>query len=524
MGKVYSYLRFSSKKQEYGDSKNRQATKALEYCRKHGLTLETTTYEDLGVSAWKGKNFTEGALGAFMKAVDEGKVPRGSTLLVEHLDRVSREKPSKAQELFISIINRGITLVTLNDDISYSEESINGDVSKLLMAVLKLAGANEENEKRSDRTKTGLRASLEKGMKSRRCPAWLTTSADRKSFIVLEDRAAVVQRIFKMCVSGYGIYQIANTLNDEGVPTFNKSRKTGEDMAWKGSHIARMLHDRSVLGHQNARTAGVIRENYYPQIIESKLFYDAEQAMERRNRVGKGRPTNDYLHNLFAGLLRCECGDTIRFIKHKTRPHMRCEGALNGSGCEALWHPYKPLEDEVLAKLLWDADELLIAEAQEAATDETPELRDQIERRKKQRQRLLDFVMEGDMESDEDVQLKLKALRAEIADLEEKLRRAEAMLHAQPEDAAEINNALFFEHYEAHMQQAAPEVIHDIRTRMREAIRRSIARVTLMHGQYFQREGDDENGREIGPPYQKVLLTFHKRSEPLELAYKASTK
>ena len=60
MSKVYSYVRFSSKAQEFGDSQRRQFTRAQEYCRKNGLTLETTTFEDLGVSAWRGRNVDKG--------------------------------------------------------------------------------------------------------------------------------------------------------------------------------------------------------------------------------------------------------------------------------------------------------------------------------------------------------------------------------------------------------------------------------------------------------------------------------
>jgi DNA invertase Pin-like site-specific DNA recombinase len=91
MGKVYSYLRFSSKGRSEGDSRRRQLKAAHDYCRTRGLKLETTTFEDLGVSAWKGKNFTEGALGAFLRAADDGLIERDSRLLVEHLDRVTRE-------------------------------------------------------------------------------------------------------------------------------------------------------------------------------------------------------------------------------------------------------------------------------------------------------------------------------------------------------------------------------------------------------------------------------------------------
>ena len=117
-------MRFSSKKQEFGDSQRRQVAKALAYCEDHDLVLETTTFEDLGVSAWKGKNASEGQLGVFLKAVDGGKIPNDSILLVEHLDRVSRAKPTQAQKLFLDIVNRGLTLITLNDETIYNEETL----------------------------------------------------------------------------------------------------------------------------------------------------------------------------------------------------------------------------------------------------------------------------------------------------------------------------------------------------------------------------------------------------------------
>jgi DNA invertase Pin-like site-specific DNA recombinase len=99
MSNVYSYVRFSSQAQEFGDSQRRQFTRAQEYCRKNNLTLETTTLEDLGVSAWRGRNVDKGQLGVLLKAVHSGLIASDSTLLVEHLDRVTREKPTQAHEL-----------------------------------------------------------------------------------------------------------------------------------------------------------------------------------------------------------------------------------------------------------------------------------------------------------------------------------------------------------------------------------------------------------------------------------------
>src|SRR4028119_1217108 len=92
MPKAYSYLRFSTPEQIKGDSRRRQTSMAQEYAAKHGLTLdEELTYQDLGVSAFRGKNAEDGKLSEFLDAVRFGKVEPGSYLLVESLDRISRQ-------------------------------------------------------------------------------------------------------------------------------------------------------------------------------------------------------------------------------------------------------------------------------------------------------------------------------------------------------------------------------------------------------------------------------------------------
>lgn len=63
MAKAYSYLRFSTPEQQKGDSKRRQSTAAQEYAARHGLELDTAlSFQDLGVSAFRGKNTEEGDL------------------------------------------------------------------------------------------------------------------------------------------------------------------------------------------------------------------------------------------------------------------------------------------------------------------------------------------------------------------------------------------------------------------------------------------------------------------------------
>ncbi|WP_241547472.1 recombinase family protein, partial [Shigella flexneri] len=60
------------------------------------------------------------ALRAFLEAVKQGLIPSDSVLLVESLDRVSRQSISHAQETIRGILEQGITVVTLSDGETYN--------------------------------------------------------------------------------------------------------------------------------------------------------------------------------------------------------------------------------------------------------------------------------------------------------------------------------------------------------------------------------------------------------------------
>jgi DNA invertase Pin-like site-specific DNA recombinase len=120
--KAYSYVRMSSPEQRKGDSHRRQLELSKKYAFQHGLELVAGPFEDLGVSAFKGANVTEGKLGSFLKAVEEGKIEKGSYLLVESLDRISRQEVRKSLGLFLQIIDLKINIVTLVDQRVYIQQ------------------------------------------------------------------------------------------------------------------------------------------------------------------------------------------------------------------------------------------------------------------------------------------------------------------------------------------------------------------------------------------------------------------
>ena len=99
------------------------------------------TFRDEGVSAFEGTN-TEKGLGAFRQAVENGDVPKGSYLLVESLDRISRQSARKAARSMETIIEHGITVVDLSDgEREYSADALDKDPLLMIMMVLRFARA-----------------------------------------------------------------------------------------------------------------------------------------------------------------------------------------------------------------------------------------------------------------------------------------------------------------------------------------------------------------------------------------------
>src|SRR5262245_60708576 len=149
---AYSYIRFSTPEQAAGDSLRRQTEATQDWCRRNGVHLdESTTRHDLGKSAFTGKHRTNpdrNALAAFLKLVESGKVPKGSYLVVENLDRLTREHVRAAVTLFLSILEQGVSIVTTSPERVFKHDS--DDMTDVIIAVVELSRGHGESKRKSD--------------------------------------------------------------------------------------------------------------------------------------------------------------------------------------------------------------------------------------------------------------------------------------------------------------------------------------------------------------------------------------
>lgn len=349
--KAYSYLRFSTADQIRGDSLRRQASLAKEWCQRNRVEL-VEDYRDLGVSAFHGTNADRGALRAFLKKVEAGEIEKGSYLIVESLDRLSRTAITDALQMFLGIINSGVVVVTLVDEKVYDRDRINdGNFTDLIISLTILSRANEESRTKSKRLAaawSNKRDKIGQEKLTAVCVGWLQLKSDRKSFRLIADRVRVVREIYEMAESGKGTATIVKDLNRRNIPTFGRSK------GWHITFVKKILGNRAVIGEF---TPTVKRDgkpvpldpiaDYYPAIISKTTFANVQRLRQARpSYSGRGQ------FNMFSRIAFDKAtGAPVSYVnknRAKGWHYLCCNLAMRGMA------PYKVWQyDDFLGKFLF---------------------------------------------------------------------------------------------------------------------------------------------------------------------------
>lgn len=508
---AYSYIRFSSTEQLKGDSLRRQSDLSKNYAEANGLELDTKlNLRDLGISAFDKSNLNKGALGQFLKLVEDGMIPRGSYLLVESLDRLSRDKVMDALGIFLNILNAGIIIVTLADNQVYSREKTNDNWASLIMSIVIMSRANEESVTKSRRIRASWdnkRQNISKKRFTARCPYWLKASEGDTGFDLIPERVDVVKRIFQMSIDGIGTATIVKRLNGEKVPLFS----TKSD-GWQTSYIQKVLSNRAVYGELqlNLQRDGVLSvydviHDYYPAIMTKDDWLLAASIREGRRSKG-GVAKGEGLSNLFSGMLKCGyCGGPMNMsanIKKKANGEVRrtryvaCSKGRRGAGCDFIQWNYDDLESLVFqfcqsvdfAKIL-DGDKNTYADV-ELARNRLFTIDDALKTKQTSLDNLLNALEAASSEDAPATLLKrISTLEGEIEYLLADQQSAEKdiiklnheQLHSSNQHTATID-LIFL------LQTLQGDELRDLRVKLSEAIKRSISHMLLFAGGIWNTE------------------------------------
>lgn len=470
MTPAIAYHRFSTSRQEHGTSLERQRNATAELAKRRGLTI-VATLEDCGRSAWKGHHLSAGHLGRLRARIDAGEFASGTVILVENLDRLSRQEPRESRRWIEDVTDRGIVVAVNSPDLWLDKGAMNGEnLAAFVIAELERGRANKESSRKSEFRPDVIKAQMEKARNgiafTKRIPAYLAIN-DEKRVVAIEERAALVTAIYEWCASGLGYDSIAKRLNATVEPWNGK--------AWHIGYIRDLLSSPIPEGEYHPasgdeRTAtGEVITGYYPRIVEPELVNRARAAILKRRRSGGAK--NVEAKNLFTGVLQCaECGNamtrTVNISKGRSYPYLICRTARVGLCSNTTQYRYDHFEKGALREIL----HLALDASFFVKADETASLSALVARLRKDVE-----LFEGEVRSALDLVLKVQsdALIARLTDTEAKLAKARADL-AKAED--DLNLARGNVSPDEHMRRVLEiaSAIDDDDTETREQARRMV--------------------------------------------------
>ena len=180
---------------------------------------------------------------------------------------------------------------------------------------------------------------------------------DPKHWIVDDEAAQVVRRVYSMTLEGFGTEQIAAQLEKDDVLTPRAywltkgikrpgNGKQQPPTKWNSSTITKILSLQEYCGDilnfktysksyknkkriDNDRENWVVFQNVHVAIIERAVY---EQVQQKRGKIRKRR-TNNGEHNMFSGLLVCaDCGSNLHFHFNQGNPEIKYFNCSNYKG------------------------------------------------------------------------------------------------------------------------------------------------------------------------------------------------
>ena len=334
------YCRLSKDDEQIGDSNSIVHQKEIlaKYAKEHGFT-NIEFYVDDGFS---GTNFNRPDFQRMMADAEEGKI---STVIVKDMSRFGRDYIMVGYYTEIYFSNLDIRFIAINDNVDSNIQTENDltpfknvfnewyarDTSKKIRAVFKAKGNSGKH----------LTTNPPFGYKK--------DPNDKDKWIIDEEAATTVRRIFQMYVEGYRISEIGHKLTEEKVETpilyyMNRGIKTNARSEypeiWDLMSIKYILSQTAYAGHTvNFQTAvksyktkkqirlpkedWIIYRNTQEPIIDEKTFETVQQMRKvKRARTKYNEP------NMFSGLLYCaDCGNHLtiqRVARNRKMDNFSC--------------------------------------------------------------------------------------------------------------------------------------------------------------------------------------------------------
>jgi DNA invertase Pin-like site-specific DNA recombinase len=300
------------------------------YARKNGF-LNLRHWQDDGIS---GVHFKRPAFQEMMAEVEAGNVGQ---IIVKDMSRFGRNYLHVGLYME-TLAERGVRLIAVNDNVDTAKGEDDFTVFRNVM--------NEWYARDSSRKiRSIFNARMAEG---KHCTGsipygFLHDKNDRQKWVIDEEAAKVVRRIFQLVIEGHGVYQIAFILEREkalipnahwleiGAKDNVRHTSFKDPYMWRGGVVSNIVKRREYMGHkvlhktQNAsykskkRTPTpeselIVIENALPAIVDEETWHNAQRLRRTVRRPAKsGEPPNP-----LTGLLYCaDCGSKMTHDRSK---------------------------------------------------------------------------------------------------------------------------------------------------------------------------------------------------------------
>ena len=320
----------------------------LDYCKKHGYK-NTMFFVDDGIS---GTSFDRSDFNRMQKMVEEGKICR---IIVKDLSRFGREQVEAGRLTQIVYPSLGVTFISIQENVN----STTGEGMEMLPFY------NIFNEWYAAQTSKKIRAVWQsKADNGKRISSavpfgYVKDETNKEKWLIDEPAAAVVRKIYNLCLAGHGPSQIARQLENERVllpSAYYESvgRKHSQKVPlnpynWDQKTVVHILENRQYTGcavnfksttvsykvhkviHNPVDQQQIIPNMQEPIISEEVWLRVQELRNNRRRNTATGRTS------LFSGLVFCpDCGAKLHFCASKSlKPNQeffRCANYKDGRG------------------------------------------------------------------------------------------------------------------------------------------------------------------------------------------------
>lgn len=334
------YERLSRDDELQGESNSISNQKKIleEYANKNNLK-NIVHYTDDGIS---GTRFDRPGFVAMMNEVDKGNV---STIIVKDMSRLGRDYLKVGQCMEI-LRKKDVRLIAINDNF---DSSIKEDDFAPFRNIMNEWYARDTSRK----IRSSFKTKGESGKPTSSTPpyGYMKSTEDKNKWIIDEEAAKIVRRIFNLTMQGYGPYKISKILEEEkidipgyhqqklGIGLFQK-KEFKYPYRWCSSTIASILTKQEYLGHTvNFKTRKhfkdkkskyvssdkwLIFENTHEPIIDQETYDNAQRIRGNAKRYPDG--WGEY-HPL-TGLMYCsDCGSKMyvhRTSNYKNIPYYIC--------------------------------------------------------------------------------------------------------------------------------------------------------------------------------------------------------